>query len=61
MDSIRGMVGGANSNTEQQPSSNDGGFMGKMNSAMGGGQSGEKNEDMLDKGEAALLSFQDFD
>ncbi|KAF8999730.1 hypothetical protein BDZ89DRAFT_935878, partial [Hymenopellis radicata] len=31
-------------------SSGGGGLMGKINSAMGGGQKGEQNEDMLDKG-----------
>ncbi|KAL0958762.1 hypothetical protein HGRIS_014084 [Hohenbuehelia grisea] len=37
-------VGNTGSNT-----GSGGGFMGKVNSAFGGGQAGEKNEDMLDK------------
>ncbi|KAF9463467.1 hypothetical protein BDZ94DRAFT_612965 [Collybia nuda] len=32
-----------------QETGGGGGLMGKMNSAMGGGQAGEKNEDYLDK------------
>ncbi|TFK32143.1 hypothetical protein BDQ12DRAFT_775027 [Crucibulum laeve] len=32
-----------------QPKSSGGGFMDKINGAMGGGEQGEKKEDMLDK------------
>lgn len=40
--------GNANSGTQQQ---SGGGFMDKVNNMAGGGAQGEKNEDMLDKGE----------
>ncbi|KAF8079382.1 hypothetical protein FPV67DRAFT_1444516 [Lyophyllum atratum] len=40
---------GANATQETTSSGSGGGFMGKINSAMGGGQAGEKNEDYLDK------------
>ncbi|KAL1665102.1 hypothetical protein EV121DRAFT_251672 [Schizophyllum commune] len=36
--------------TTQHTSSGGGGFMDKINNGLGGGQSGEKKEDALDKG-----------
>jgi len=60
MDFVKNLSGG-NSNTSADPSqqqqSSGGGIMGKVNSAMGGGQSGEHNEDMLDKGTIWIHSF----
>ncbi|TKA61296.1 hypothetical protein B0A49_08910 [Cryomyces minteri] len=65
MDFVKKFAGGSSSaNAEQVPqsssmgeqaqSSTRGGFLGglgnKLNSAVGGGQESEKNEDMLDKG-----------
>ena len=48
-----GMQQGANKGSNQQNSSGSGflgGISNKLNSAAGGGQEGEKNEDLLDKG-----------
>jgi len=42
------ILGGNNSENETQK--NTGGVMGTVNNALGGGQSGERNEDALDKG-----------
>lgn len=48
-------------NTQQQGSSSGGGFFGgigdKLNSAAGGGQESEKNEDYLDKGKPECLMY----
>ncbi|KAL9128980.1 MAG: hypothetical protein Q9217_002455 [Psora testacea] len=66
----KAMGGGDNNNTQQgqkteqgnqQSSGGGGGFLGgignKLNSAAGGGQEGEKNEDMLDKGVDAVQQY----
>lgn len=45
--------GTATNSTQAQ---NGGGFMDKVNSVAGGGAQGEKNEDMLDKGELSPQS-----
>ena len=61
MDFVKNLAGGNNNNagttqgtegTAQQ--SSGGGLMGKFNSMAGGGQSSEKNEDMVDKGQWCL-------
>ncbi|KAJ3517351.1 hypothetical protein NLJ89_g568 [Agrocybe chaxingu] len=49
MDFLKGKSSNTSTGNTQNPSGG-GGFMDKMNSSMGGGQSGETNEDMLDKG-----------
>ncbi|KIM27313.1 hypothetical protein M408DRAFT_168887 [Serendipita vermifera MAFF 305830] len=53
MDFVNKFTGSSNTEGQQQQQQQPGqggGMMDKFNSAMGGGQAGEKNEDMLDKG-----------
>ncbi|KAJ3037766.1 hypothetical protein HDV00_001352 [Rhizophlyctis rosea] len=58
MDKITSFLGSQNNNgnvnpqqpQQQQQPQPGGGFMDKINGAMGGGAQGEANEDMLDKG-----------
>ncbi|KAF8167123.1 hypothetical protein B0H34DRAFT_680338 [Crassisporium funariophilum] len=55
MDFLKEQLGkSGNQDASQQASTQEtqggGGFMGKINNSMGGGQAGERNEDMLDKG-----------
>jgi hypothetical protein len=59
MDSIRSAFSGSNTEkTDQsQQQQGSGGLMGKLNNSMGGGQAGERNEDMLDKGGISSFPF----
>ncbi|KAG6899505.1 hypothetical protein C0993_009612 [Termitomyces sp. T159_Od127] len=51
MDSLKKAFNTSSDTNEQNPSGGgSGGMMDKINSSMGGGQAGEKNEDLLDKG-----------
>ncbi|KAI9093043.1 hypothetical protein DFS34DRAFT_652638 [Phlyctochytrium arcticum] len=55
MDAVKNMLnkttsaGGAQQQQQQQQPGGGGGIMNKVNSAMGGGAAGERNEDGLDK------------
>jgi hypothetical protein len=52
MDALKNAFGGGNKDNTQNTnagSNEGGGLMGKLNNTMGGGQSGERNEDGLDK------------
>ncbi|KAG8949351.1 hypothetical protein FRC03_000369 [Tulasnella sp. 419] len=49
MNFLSGSKSTSNAEEPQQQQQSGGGIMGKMSSAMGGGQSGEQKEDALDK------------
>jgi len=60
MESITNAFSGNNAqsgNTDQTSSSSGGGIGDSINSALGGGQSSEKNEDYLDKGIDAVQQY----
>lgn len=51
MESISNAFSGNNAqNTTGQEQTSSGGFGDKINTALGGGEASEKNEDLLDKG-----------
>ncbi|KAJ1309252.1 hypothetical protein OPQ81_004917 [Rhizoctonia solani] len=50
MDAINKLTGQGQPQDQNQQSSSGGGLTGKINNALGGGQRGEQNEDLLDKG-----------
>ncbi|KAK0203222.1 hypothetical protein DFS33DRAFT_970486 [Desarmillaria ectypa] len=53
MDFLKKQLDNATHGSQQQPEKkveSSGGLMGKLNNALGGGEAGEKKEDLLDKG-----------
>ncbi|KAH7343204.1 hypothetical protein B0J17DRAFT_641434 [Rhizoctonia solani] len=50
MNALNKLTGQGQPQDQNQQSGGGGGIMGGINNALGGGQQGEKNEDLLDKG-----------